>query len=343
MSTLAEYLDRWASGGSGRAPVAATVAALAGAAAELSGLVRLGPLAGDMAEVVAESRDGAGQKALDVRAEELFEASLEAAPVAYLASEELDHVLELTPGAPLAVALDPLDGSANIEQASMMGALFSILPAGPGGEASFLVPGDRQLAAGVVVYGSFTALVLTLGDTVDLFALDPRSGRFVLHKAAVRVPPARREYAINASNARHWPLPIKAYIEECQAGATGPRGVDYNMRWVACVVADLYRILVRGGIFLYPGDARKGYEHGRLRLLYEAFPIALIMDRAGGLATDGYHPILELTPKDLHERTPLIFGSKDKVDRVIELHHANIPPAGQRPLFGQRGLFKSGA
>lgn len=342
MTTLADHLDRWASGSADRPPIAATVAALAQAAAELSELVRLGPLAGDMAEVVAESRDGTGQKALDVRAEELFEAKLKAAPVAWLASEELDHVLELAPGAPLAVALDPLDGSANIEQASMMGALFSILPAGPSGEASFLVPGNRQLAAGAVVYGSFTALVLTLSESVDIFALDPRTGRFVLHRSGVRVPPARREYAINASNARHWPLPIKAYIEECVAGTSGPRGVDYNMRWVAAVVADLYRILVKGGIFLYPGDARKGYEHGRLRLLYEAFPIALIMDRAGGLATDGYHPILELAPKELHERTPLIFGSRDKVERVVELHHSNVPPAGQRPLFGQRGLFRSG-
>lgn len=343
MTTLAEHLDRWASSDARRPPIAATVAALAQAAAELSELVRLGPLVGDMAEVVAESRDGTGQKALDVRAEELFEAQLRTAPVAWLASEELDHVLELNAGAPLAVALDPLDGSSNIEQASMMGALFSILPAADTGEASFLVPGDRQLAAGVVVFGSFTALVLTLGEGVDLFALDPRTGRFVLHRAAARVPLARREYAINASNARHWTLPIKAYVEECLAGSTGPRGVDYNMRWVACVVADLYRILIRGGIFLYPGDARKGYEHGRLRLLYEAFPVALIMERAGGLATDGYRPILELAAKDLHERTPLIFGSKDKVERVMELHHSSVPPAGQRPLFGQRGLFKSGA
>lgn len=342
MTTLADYLDRWASGGPERPPIAATVAALAQAAAELSELVRLGPLAGDMAEVVAESRDGTGQKALDVRAQALFEERLAAAPVAWLASEELDHVLELVPGAPLAVALDPLDGSANIDQASMMGALFSILPAAGSGEASFLVRGDRQLAAGVVVYGSFTALVLTLGEGVDIFALDPRTGRFLLQRSGVRVPEARREYAINASNARHWTLPVRAFIEECLAGATGPLGADYNMRWVAAVVADLYRILVKGGIFLYPGDARRGYEHGRLRLLYEAFPIALLIERAGGLATDGYHPILELAPKALHERTPLIFGSREMVERVTRLHHASVPPAGQRPLFGQRGLFKSG-
>ncbi|MCS6780542.1 MAG: class 1 fructose-bisphosphatase [Geminicoccaceae bacterium] len=342
MTTLAEYLDRWASGSADRPPIAATVAALAQAAAELSELVRLGPLAGAMAEVVAESRDGTGQKALDVRAEELFEEKLRAAPVAYLASEELDHVLELRPGAPLAVALDPLDGSANIEQASAMGAIFSILPAGASGEASFLVPGHRQLAAGSVLYGSFTAMVLSLGEGVDSFALDPRTGRFVLAERGLKVAQNRREYAINASNARHWTLPVRAFIEECLAGATGPLAADYNMRWVAAVVADLYRILVKGGIFLYPGDARKGYEHGRLRLLYEAFPIAFLIEQAGGAATDGYGPILERAPKALHERTPLIFGARDMVERVSHLHHANVPPAGQRPLFGQRGLFKSG-
>ncbi|MCX7630604.1 MAG: class 1 fructose-bisphosphatase [Geminicoccaceae bacterium] len=342
MTTLAEHLERWAANDPEREPIAATVLALARAAAELDELVRLGPLAGRMAEVVSESRDGTGQKALDVRAEELFEAALRRAPVAFLASEELDGVLELARGAPLAVALDPLDGSANIEQASMMGALFSILPAAETGLASFLVPGSRQRAAGAVLFGSFTVLVLALESGVATFALDARTRSFVRDREAVRIPRARREYAINASNARFWPLPIKAYIEECVAGAAGPNGADYNMRWVACVVADLYRILVRGGIFLYPGDSRKGYEHGRLRLLYEAFPIAFIVDRASGLATDGFAPILELVPKELHERTPLIFGSEDKVSRVTELHHASIPPAGQRPLFGTRGLFKAG-
>lgn len=343
MTTLAEHLQAWVAARPERAPIAETITALARAAAELAELVRLGPLAGEMAEVIAESRDGVGQKALDVRAEELFEAELERAPVAYLASEERDDVLELNPKAPLAVALDPLDGSANITQASLMGALFSIFPAAGSGPQSFFVPGDRQLAAGIVLYGSFTPLVLALDEGVDSFALDPRTKRFILHREELKVPTWRAEYAINASNARFWPLPIKAYIEECVAGAAGPRGVDFNMRWVACVVADVYQILINGGIFLYPGDTRKGYEHGRLRLLYEAFPIAWIMEKAGGLATDGFHRILDLVPKDLHERTPLIFGSRDKVARVMELHHASVPPAGQRPLFGTRGLFKAGS
>jgi fructose-1,6-bisphosphatase I len=341
MTTLGEHLERWAAGRPERLDQAAVIAAAAGAAAELAELVSRGPLAGALGSVVGASRDGDGQKALDVRAEELFVARLRHTPLAWLASEEQEEAVALSPGAPLALTLDPLDGSNNIEQDGPMGSIFSLVPAAATAEATFLVPGSGQLAAGLVLYGPFTALVLALDAGVDLFALDRRAGEFVLTREAVRIPPGRREYAINASNARHWPLPVRAYIEECLAGVTGPRGVDYNMRWVACLAADLYRILARGGIYLYPGDARKGYERGRLRLLYEGFPIAWIVDRAGGLATDGYGPILELRPKSLHERVPLIFGSRDKVERVIELHRASVPPAGQRPLFATRGLFKS--
>lgn len=341
MTILGEHLERWAAGRPERVGQAAVIAAAAAAAAELADIVAAGPLAGALGAVVGASRDGDGQKALDVRAEELFVARLRHTPLAWLASEEQEQAVAMAPGAPLALTLDPLDGSNNIEQDGPMGSIFSLLPAAATPEATFLVPGDRQLAAGVVLYGPFTALVLALDTRVDLFALDRRSGEFVRTREAVRIPPGRREYAINASNARHWPLPVRAYIEECVAGVTGPRGVDYNMRWVACLAADLYRILVRGGIYLYPGDARKGYERGRLRLLYEGFPIAFLVDRAGGLATDGYSPILELVPKGLHDRVPLIFGSRDKVERLMELHHANVPPAGQRPLFGARSLFKS--
>ncbi len=341
MTTLSEHLERWAAGRTERVDQATVIAALAGAAAEIARIVAQGPLAGAMGAVVGSSRDGDGQKALDVRAEELFVERLRHTPVAWLASEEQEAAVALRPGARLALTLDPLDGSNNIEQNGPMGSIFALLPAEATAQATFLVPGSRVLAAGVVLYGPWTVLVLALDERCDAFTLDPRSGEFVLTHERLRIPPGRREYAINASNARHWPLPIRAYVEECVAGATGPRGVDYNMRWVACVAADLFRILVRGGIYLYPGDARKGYERGRLRLLYEGFPIAFVVDRAGGLATDGYTPILELTPKSLHERVPLIFGSKDKVERVVELHHANVPQAGQRPLFGTRGLFKS--
>lgn len=341
MTTLDEHLERWARGRPDRLDQAAVIQAVAAAAAELAGIVAQGPLAGALGSVVGASRDGDGQKALDVRAEELFLARLREAPIAWLASEEQEEAVSVQPGAPLALALDPLDGSNNIDQDGPMGSIFALLPAEGTAEATFLVPGSRQLAAGVVLYGPYTVLILGLEDRVDVFTLDRRSAELVLTREAVQIPPGRREYAINASNARHWPLPVRAYIEECVAGISGPRGVDYNMRWVACIAADLYRILVRGGIYLYPGDARKGYERGRLRLLYEGFPIAFLVERAGGLAIDGYSPILELVPKSLHERVPLIFGSRDKVERVIELHHASVPPAGQRPLFAARGLFKS--
>jgi fructose-1,6-bisphosphatase I len=192
-----------------------------------------------------------------------------------------------------------------------------------------------------VLYGLHTALVLTLGGGVQVFTLEPRDRVFRLTRPAIRVPEGRREYAINASNTRHWPLPVRAFVQECVAGVDGPRGVDYNTRWLGCVVAEAYRILLRGGIYLYPGDARRGYERGRLRLLYEASPLALLFEQAGGLATDGFVRILDLAPAGIHQRVPLVFGSRDKVERVVELHNAGVPQAGQRPLFAARGLFRS--
>jgi fructose-1,6-bisphosphatase I len=183
--------------------------------------------------------------------------------------------------------------------------------------------------------------VLTLKEGVDIFTLDPAQGIFVLTRAGLQITPARREYAINASNARHWPLAIRAFVEECIAGRDGPRGVDYNTRWLGAVVSETFRVLMHGGIYLYPGDTRPGYHRGRLRLLYEASPIALPIEQAGGTATDGYNRILELKPADLHEHAPLIFGSSDKVQRVMDLYAESVPQAGQRPLFAVRGLFKS--
>jgi fructose-1,6-bisphosphatase I len=221
--------------------------------------------------------------------------------------------------------------------------VFSLLPCERADDPAlaFASPGDRQLAAGFVLYGAHTALVLTLGQGVQVFALDRRERLFRLTRPALRIPEGRREYAINGSNARHWPLPIRAFVEECVAGADGPRGVDYNTRWLGCVVAEAYRVLLQGGIYLYPGDARRGYERGRLRLLYEAAPLALLVEQAGGAATDGFGRILDLAPAGIHQRVPLIFGSRDKVERVVALHAPAVPQAGQRPLFAARGLFRS--
>ena len=343
MTTLAEHLAAWAAGRSDRQAVLVTITAIASGAVSLAALIAQGPLAGDIGRVVAPSADGDGQKALDRRASALYVDALRAAPVASVASEEASDVIVLDPDAPIAVAIDPLDGSNNIDLNAPLGTVFSLLPAIAGAvpEDSFLAPGADQLAAGFILYGPHTALVLTLRDGVSIFTLDPQSGVFVLTRDAIRIPLGRREYAINASNGRHWPLAIRAFVEECVAGADGPRGVDYNTRWLGAVVSESYRILIHGGIYLYPGDARPDCRRGRLRLLYEANPIALLIEQAGGTATDGFGRILDLVPADIHEHAPLIFGSSDKVERVMDLYAASVPQAGQRPLFAVRGLFKS--
>jgi len=341
--TLYEHLAAWSAARSDGGAVVETVAAIAAAAVQLGTVIAQGPLAGDLDRVVARGADGHGQKVLDRHAGEVFVNYLRGTAVATVASEAAADVIVLQPDGPIAVAIDPLDGANNVDINAPLGTVFSVLPAVASlvPEESFLAPGAHQLAAGFILYGPHTALVLTLGDGVNIFTLDRGTGDFVLTRAAIRVPPGRREYAINASNGRHWPLAIRAFVEECVAGADGPRGVDYNTRWLGAVVSEAYRILLHGGIYLYPGDARPGCRRGRLRLLYEANPLALLIEQAGGMATDGFGRILDLVPTDIHEHAPLIFGSPDKVERVMQLYAASVPQAGQRPLFATRGLFKS--
>ena len=270
-------------------------------------------------------------------ADRAFAEALAAAPVRWYASEERDAVEELSPAGSLAVALDPLDGSSNIDVNVSIGTIFSVYPALDDGEASFLRPGREQIAAGYVIYGPQTALLLTIGAGVAHFILDVRAGAFVLVTPARTIPEQATEFAINASNYRHWPKPIRAYIDDCIAGDQGPRGKNFNMRWVASLVAETHRILMRGGIFLYPADDRSGYERGRLRLVYECAPIALLVERAGGKATDSYDAVLDQVPDSLHARTPFVFGSADKVARVAA--YFDLSPSEISPLFGQRGLF----
>ena len=343
MTTLHDHLAAWSAAQDGRQPVVETVAAIVAAGCQLAKVIAQGPLAGDLGRVIGPSADGDGQKALDHFASEVFVEHLRGTTVAVLASEESADVIMLNPNGRIAVAVDPLDGSNNVNINAPLGTVFSLLPATSTAvpEESFLAPGADQLASGFILYGPHTALVLTLGDGVNIFTLDPRTDDFVLTRSGIQIPPGRREYAINASNGRHWPLAIRAFVEECVAGSDGPRGVDYNTRWLGAVVSEAYRILVHGGIYLYPGDARPGYRRGRLRLLYEANPIALLIEQAGGSATDGFGRILDLVPADIHEHVPLIFGSPDKVSRVMDLYAASVPQAGQRPLFAVRGLFKS--
>ena len=337
MTTLHAHLEAWSVQRTGRRPVAETIAAIAGAAGELAGAIARGPAGGD------SGMGGNGGQSLDRLASALFIDRLSDTAVAAVALEDADEIVVLNPDGSVAVAIDALDGANNAEIGAPLGTVFSLLPATPGQapEDNFLVPGAHQYASGFILYGPYTALVLTLGDGVDMFALHPQTGEFVLTRAGIRIPPGRREYAINASNGRHWPLAIRAFVEECLAGAEGPRGVDYNTRWLGAVVSEAFRILVNGGIYLYPGDARPGYRRGRLWLLYEANPIALLAEQAGGTASDGFGRILDLVPADIHERVPLIFGSPDKVERVMALYAASVPQAGQRPLFATRGLFKS--
>ncbi|MGP9821478.1 class 1 fructose-bisphosphatase [Salinarimonas sp. NSM] len=301
--------------------IARTILALASAAVELSGLVARGALESALGAEVGEGHEaGDAQRALDVVADELFLKALAGAPVAAVASEEREDVHALAPGAPLAVAIDPLDGSSNIDVNAPVGAIFSILDAqadaGADPQAVFLAPGTRQRAAGIFVFGPATTLVVSTGRGVDLHVLDRDAGGFRLARAGVTVPERAREFAINASNRRHWEAPLAAWFGDCLAGREGPLGSDHNMRWIASLVAETYRIFTRGGVYLYPADARAGYARGRLRLVYEGRPIAFLTEQAGGLATDGRRRILDLEAGTLHERCPLVFGSREMVEAV---------------------------
>lgn len=337
--TLEAYLERWAENDAQAAAVARTVTVLAQVAARVAVRITKGPLDGSLDHVVGDNTDGDAQKALDVLADEWFLEALREAPVAYYASEEQPEPVELDPGARLAVAIDPLDGSSNIDTNVSIGTIFAVLPADGAPETLFTQPGSAQLAAGFVVYGPQTALALTVRAGTQIFTLDPKSERFLLTRSDVRIPAGRREYAINASNYRHWDFAIRAYVDDCTAGVEGPRGGNFNMRWIASLVAEAYRILVRGGVFLYPADRRPGYENGRLRLVYEARPIALVIADAGGAASNGELAILELEASDLHQRVPLVFGAADKVQRIAG-YYEDLPSTSERsPLFGRRSLF----
>jgi len=345
--TLQTYLANWAGEDVHREAVGDTITAIADASRTISKIIAAGPLAQPI-EVEAEvsvNSDGDEQKELDVVANEIVIDALWSAPVSYVLSEELEEPAAIRASEPLYVAIDPLDGSSNIDTNVSIGTIFSILPMArkKGDDKAFdlLQPGVNQLAAGYVIYGPQTALVLTVGAGTQLFTLDPESDEFRLTAADIMVVPTTREFAINASNFRHWDRHVRAYVDDCLEGEMGPRDKNYNMRWIASLVAEAHRILSRGGVFLYPGDTRKNYSAGRLRLIYEANPIAMLMEQAGAVATTGYDRVMEITPQSVHERAPLIFGSKHEVER-IERYYAEPFPIGERsPLFSRRGLFRA--
>lgn len=290
--------------------------------------VSKGALADSLGEAGSSNVQGESQKKLDVIANEaLLEANEWGGNLAAMASEEMDGPYPIPnryPKGEFLLLYDPLDGSSNIDVNVSVGTIFSVLRLPEGvkdpGEAHFLQPGTKQVAAGYAVYGPSTLLVLTVGDGVACFTLDREPGAWMLTADRMRIPESTREFAINASNARHWQPPVKRYIDELLAGRDGPRGVDFNMRWVASMVADVHRIMTRGGIFLYPRDNRDPDKPGKLRLLYEANPMSFLVEQAGGAATNGLQRIMDIVPAKLHERVAVILGSREEVERVTSYH-----------------------
>ncbi len=290
--------------------------------------INKGDLGGVLGNVGSINVQGEVQKKLDVLSNEiLLEANEWGGHLAAIASEEMDDPYPIPhryPKGEYLLVFDPLDGSSNIDVNVSVGTIFSVLKAPEGvtepKPEDFLQPGTKQVAAGYTVYGPSTVLVLTVGDGTHMFTLDREQGSFVLTEMNVRIPEDTAEFAINMSNMRHWDAPVKRYIDELLAGKTGPRGKDFNMRWVASMVADVHRILTRGGVFMYPVDAKCRDKGGRLRLMYEANPMAFIVEQAGGAATDGHIRILERQPLALHERVPVFLGSKNEVALVTSYH-----------------------
>ncbi len=303
--------------------------------------MRRGRLAGALDAATGPAHDGFGQRALDVFADEAFVNGLKGTGVRGVVSEERADPVAIDAEGTLLVAIDPLDGSSNIDANISVGTFFSVLDAAAGEleAAQFLQPGSKQRAAGFVIYGPHVAFIFTTGAGVRIATLDPDSNRYRISGLGTRISSESTEFAINTSNSRHWPDPVRAYVEDCVAGDEGPRGRNFNMCWVASTVADVYRILARGGVYLYPEDSRKGYEHGRLRLLYEANPVAFLVEQAGGAAIDGFHRILDVKPTSIHARTPLIFGSKDKVEQIGR-YYSEGSAAQSAPLFARRGLLR---
>jgi fructose-1,6-bisphosphatase I len=301
---------------------------VARACKSISQAVNKGALGGVLGTAGSENVQGEVQKKLDIIANEvLIEANEWGGHLAAMASEEMDSIYVVPnryPQGEYLLLFDPLYGSSNIDVNVSIGTIFSVLkkPEGSVGveEKDFLQAGSKQVAAGYCVYGPQTTLVLTVGDGVAMFTLDREQGSFVLTEENVQVPPDTKEFAINMSNMRHWDEPVRRYIDECLQGKDGPRGKDFNMRWIASMVADVHRILTRGGVFMYPWDKREPEKAGKLRLMYEANPMSWLIEQAGGASTNGKQRILDLQPTKLHERVSVVLGSKNEVERITSYH-----------------------
>jgi fructose-1,6-bisphosphatase I / sedoheptulose-1,7-bisphosphatase len=316
--------------------------------------VALGALAEAPADAAAADLNVQGEvvKPLDIISNLMLIRQTEwSGHLAGMASEEMELPYQI-PGeyarGKYLLVFDPLDGSSNLDVNVSVGSIFSILRAPADAiesgrdlvEADFLQPGAAQVAAGYALYGPTTMLVLTVGNGVVGFTLDPNIGEFKLTHPDIRVPEDTQEFAINTSNSRFWEPPVKRYVDECLAGRSGTRGKDFNMRWIASMVAEAHRILMRGGVFLYPRDTKDPAKAGRLRLMYEANPIGFVMEQAGGRASTGRQPVLGVKPTSLHQRIGIVFGSKNEVERIERYHHEPMSRESSAPLFAERSLFR---
>jgi fructose-1,6-bisphosphatase I len=329
--TLSRYLIEQTRSNNTPADLRFLIEVVARACKEISHTVSKGALGGVLGSMGTENIQGEIQKKLDVLSNDiLLEANEWGGHLAGMASEEMDNAYQIPgkyPKGAYLLVFDPLDGSSNIDVNVSVGTIFSVLRCpdrngdeGDLGEEAFLQPGTEQVAAGYAVYGPQTMLMLTLGNGVKGFTLDRELGSFILTHDDIQVPAQTKEFAINMSNHRHWDAPVSRYVGELLAGKTGPLGKDYNMRWVASMVADVHRILTRGGLFMYPRDSRDPSMPGKLRLMYEANPMSFIIEQAGGASTDGKQRILDIQPTSLHQRVPVFLGSKEEVERVTGYH-----------------------
>ena len=327
MTTLAHYLNANATSPA----LNDVITTVTDVGKTISQLLRKGALADILGEAGNQNVQGEEQKKLDVLANDLLlDALAKNTHCAGVASEELDDATPANADGSLLVLFDPLDGSSNIDINMAVGTIFSILPYQRQGQASensdFLQAGSQQLAAGYLLYGTSTVLALTIADNVVMFSLDPDTNDYVLIEDNVQIDADTSEYAINASNYRYWRTPMQQYIDELIAGEAGVRGRDFNTRWVAAMVGDVHRILCRGGLFTYPFDTKYANKAGKLRLMYEANPMSLLIERAGGGATDAVNRILDIEPTDIHQRVPVVLGSKNEVAYIKDLH---VKHAGQ--------------
>ena len=349
--TLSKFLIENVSGTQDGASLAALLVDVAAAVKAIAALSGKGALGGPMGSLDTINVQGETQKPLDVLSNNAFINTFQQGGlVAGVASEELDDPFPIKPPhkrGPFLAIFDPLDGSSNIDSNVSVGSIFSILLAPEKGlpeTADYLQAGTRQVAAGYALYGPATIMVITVGHGTHGFTLDREVGNFILTNPNMSIPEDTSEFAINTSNERFWEDPVTRYVEECKAGKTGARERDFNMRWIASMVAEVHRIMMRGGIFMYPRDTKDMSKPGRLRLMYEANPMGFVVEQAGGKASTGRQRIMDIEPDQIHQRVPVILGSKNEVDHLVHYHEeydAGTDKPYESPLFNERGLYRS--